>query len=173
MDIRKWGPSFPAFLLVAACGAGTPATVDEATAKLRDGFSDDEYSVTWLNVVAKDEPGKFRAFIDRVKKDDPNTTETQLCDASITSNSSSWTCKAAKPSIMTQAANMLTKDYESRKIEVRGHHLERTGQGNAFKGYFELVEPSSGKPVRIPCKGDQKEGNFDINCDQSNGDEDA
>lgn len=173
MNFRKWGPAVPAFLMIAACGAGTPATVDEATEKLREKFNDDDYKVTWLNVVEKDEPGNFRAFIDRVKNDDPKSTETQLCNASISSNSSNWACQAAKPSIMTQAADLLIKDYESRKIEVRDYHLERTGNGNDFAGYFELVEPRSGELVQIPCKGEQVEEDFDIDCDLAYGEEEA
>ena len=92
MKLGKWGSVIVPALTLAACGAGTPATVEEATAKLREGFADDEYNVTWINVMAKEEPGKFRAFIDRVKKGDPATNETKLCDATITSNSSSWNC---------------------------------------------------------------------------------
>ena len=69
--------------------------------------------------------------------------------------------------MMTQAANMLIKDYASRKIEVRDWHLERTGKDNEFTGYFELVDPASGQSLKIPCKGDQKESDFDINCDMS------
>lgn len=173
MDFRRWGPTVPAFLMIVACGAGMPATINEATEKLRERFNDDDYKVTWLNVVEKDEPGNFRAFIDRVKDDDPKSTETQLCNASVSSNSSSWTCKAAKPSIMTQAANLLIKDYESRKIEVRNYHLERTGNGNAFTGYFELVEPGSGELLQVPCKGEQVEMNFDLNCDLAYSGEEA
>jgi hypothetical protein len=171
MNIRKWGPTIPAFLVVAACGGGTPATVDEVKEKLSESMTDDDYTVTWVNVVEKEEPAKFQAFIDRVKKDDPETDETKICNVSMTSNSSSWSCQAAKPSMMTQAAKMLLKDYASRKIEVRDYHLERTGEGNAFTGYFELVNPNNGQSVKIPCKGDQKEAKFDIDCDQSYGKE--
>jgi len=148
MNLGKWGLAIPAFLVLAACGTGTPATVDEANEKLREKFTDDEYSVTWINSVEKDEPGNFRVFIDRVKMDNPAETETKLCNASVTSNSSSYSCSnSAKPSIMTQAANLLIKDYESRKIKVRGHHLERTGNGNAFSGYFDLENRETGQPA--------------------------
>ena len=102
-----------------------------------------------------------------MKDDDPETNETQLCNATVTSNSSSWSCNSAKPSMMTQAANRLIRDYESRKIKVSDYHLERTGKGNAFTGYIELVDPNTRKLVKVPCKGDQKETNFDIDCDQS------
>lgn len=167
MNLSRQLSTIPVLLMVAACGAGTPLTEDQAKDKLRESFSDDGYKVTWVNVVPKAEPGKFRAFIDRVKDNDPEKNETQLCNTTLTSNSSSWTCQAAKPSIMTQAANMLSKDYKSRNIEVRNYHLERTGNGNAFTGYFEVTNPATGKAVRVPCKGDQKEANFDIDCDQS------
>ncbi len=146
---------------------GTPATVEEATEKLREKFADDEHDVTWINVVAKEEPGTFRAFIDVVKKGDPATNETKMCNATIMSNSSNWNCQAAKPGMMTQAANMLIKDYEKRRIEVRSWHLERTGKDNEFAGYFELVDPRNGQTLKIPCKGDQIEGDYDIKCQQS------
>jgi hypothetical protein len=169
MVLRNGGQAIPALLVLAACGAGTPMSAGEATEKLREEFSDDEYTVTWLNVVERDEPGDFRAFIDRVKKNDAEATETQLCNASLTSNSTSWNCQAARPSIMVQAANLLIEDYRSREIEVRAYHLARTGKGNAFTGYFELVEPNSRQSLRVPCKGDQVELNFDIDCDLAYG----
>ena len=171
MKFGKWAPLIPVALTLTACGSGTPATVEEAAEKLRKDMADDEYEVTWVNVIPKAEPGEFRAFIDRVKKGDPATNETKLCDATITSNSSSWSCQAAKPSMMTQAAEMLVKDYATRNIEVRNWHLERTGKDNEFAGYFELAEPGSGNTLKIPCKGDQKEADFDINCDQSYGEQ--
>jgi proteasome lid subunit RPN8/RPN11 len=56
-----------------------------------------------------------------VKKDDPETNETKLCNVSMTSNSSSWNCQGAKPSIITQAA------IHPREVIRRGLDLGATG----------------------------------------------
>jgi hypothetical protein len=150
---------------IAACGAGTPATQQEAEETLREKFADDDYHVTWIHAMAKDEPGEFRVFIDRVEKGDPQATETQLCNASVSSNTHTYSCKVTKPGMMNQAAEVLVKEYTSRGLEVKGYHVERSGKGNAFTGYFELVDPSNGLVVQVPCKGDQVELNSDIECD--------
>lgn len=71
---------------------------------------------------------------------------------------------------MTQAAEMLIKDYARRNIAVRDWHLERTGKGNAFAGHFELADSVSGESLKIPCKGNQQEADFDINCTPPQGD---
>jgi hypothetical protein len=171
MILHRFAPAVLACLLLAACGAGTPATVTQATETLREEMADDEYSVAWVGVVAKGEPGNFRATVDRVKTKDPDSSETQLCDASVSTNSHSYTCNTVKPAIMTQAANLLIGEYASKGVQVRDYHLERSGNGNAFTGYFELVDPATSESVRVPCKGDQKETDYTIDCDPSYADE--
>lgn len=171
MNIFKTSMAIAAFGMVVACGAGTPATKDEAEKTLREKMADDDHDISWINAEAKEEPGDFKVFVDRVEKGKPDATETQICNATVSSNSHSYSCQSTKPNMMVQAAEVLLKDYTSRKIEVKGYHLERSGKGNAFAGYFELIDPSNGQLVKVPCKGDQKEFNSDIDCDPKYADE--
>jgi hypothetical protein len=160
----------PAATALQAC-SGSPASVGDVTEKLRGEFSDDGYEVTWLNVTEKKEPGTFKAIVDRIKGGDPETEETMICNVSATTNSSSWTCQTAKPSIMIQAAEMLKKDYASRQINVREYNLRRTGHGNDFAGYFVLATPNGQQQSRIPCRGSQDGTDFKIDCDPSYGED--
>lgn len=166
----RWKPLclLPCMAAVTACG-GSPASVADATEKIREAFDKDDHEVTWLNVTKMDEPGKFLAIVDRVTKGDPATEETLICNASVMSNSSSWTCQTAKPSIMIQAAEMLKKNYQSRKIAVPEYNLRRTGEGNNFAGYFVLVSPDGRQRIRIPCRGTEEGTDFNIDCDQAYG----
>lgn len=158
----------PVAAMVQSC-SDAPASVAEVTEKLRGEFSDDGYEVTWLNVTAKGEPGAFDAIVDRVEGGDPKTEETMFCDVSATANSSSWTCRTAKPSIMIQAAEMLKRDYASRGIDVPEYTLRRTGTGNDFAGYFILSAPGGEGSARVPCKGSQQGTDFKIDCDPAYG----
>ncbi len=170
MDYRHTMQLLPIAAALSSCN-GTPASVADASEKLRAEFGKDGYEVTWLNVVEKNEPGTFGAIIDRISGGDPQTEETLICSVSATSNSSSWTCQTASPSIMIQAAEMLKKDYESRKITVLEYNLRRTGTGNEFAGYFVLAGPPGKETLRIPCKGNQDGTDFTIDCDQSFGED--
>lgn len=155
-----------AAMLVSACGGGEPLSADAVKEKLRDELTKNDQTVVWVNVVAKEEPGKWRAFIDRRTGDDFDTEETLLCNVSATTNSSTRTCQTADPSIMRRAVKMLKENYASRNLEVRELILKRTNDGNKFGGHVVVINPTNGQPTSIPCQGDQPDDDFTVDCNQ-------
>lgn len=167
MNKRGAGIAVASVAVLSSCGSGTPATVADVEQLMRNEFSEDDFTVSWVGIEPAGEAGDFKVVVDREKANDLKSQQTLLCNVSATSVSHSRTCQTAVPSIMNQAAQMLVDQYEGRQLDVRHYELRRTGTGNTFAGYFLIADPASGEQLQVPCTGDHEGTRFDINCEQS------
>lgn len=101
----------PLSALLAACGAGEPATAEHVEDLIREDAVEDGYEVSWVHAEPEEEAGHFRTFVDRTKPDEEGSDETWICNVQATTMSNSWTCQTMTPSLITQAVAMLEEQY--------------------------------------------------------------
>lgn len=152
-----------AAFVTSAC-SDKPATTDEVETKLRKEMTEDQWKVTWINATPLKEPGKFEVIIDRRTGAGMETEETRMCKVSATQSSSSWTCTTAQPSILAQAAALISKQYASNDVVVHDFQLSRTDRGNDYAGYFVISADGGATYMKVPCSGEQTGEKFDIDC---------
>ncbi len=152
-----------AAFLASAC-SDKPATTEEVKSKLRTEMTEDDWKVTWINAHPLKEPGKFEVIVDRRTGEGMDTEETRICNVSATQSSSSWTCTTAQPSIMAQAAALISKQYASNDVVVHDFQLARTNKGNDYADYFVISADGGATYMKVPCAGEQTGEKFEIDC---------
>ncbi|NNC73816.1 MAG: hypothetical protein HKN78_13205 [Sphingomonadaceae bacterium] len=153
-------------LALANCSGGEPGTAQDAEDYVRENFEDNGDEVSWVHAEDGEEPGNFTVYADVSTPGEEGSDETKRCNVSVASMSRSQTCQSLSPSIITQAANLLVEDYQSRGIEMTEHAFERNGEGFAFGGQAILRLQASGERASVECTGTQEGTRFNIDCNQ-------
>lgn len=151
----------PIALLLFGCGMGEPVTIDDVEAKMSEDFSVDGAEVTWVSAeqTGEDE-NDFTVFMDVTEGDE---TSTKRCDVSMTSMSSSYTCRTASPSVPGQVESEIRDQFTQMGGEVQSVDIARDDDGN-IAGQATILDPSNGQVITSNCTAAVDELRYEWNC---------